>query len=540
MFGKIKLNKYYITYLYISIVPLIYSLLYQRQREEDFVFCLVSSFLFVLPIYFLKKPAIYFIGSSLLFWATGLFDLVHIYLYQGRISSSIFFIILDTNPTETLEFVSSNISIGIVILILSYCTGLWFLVRNAIKGGNTTYGKGFRFKVLFWILFPVLIKLSTSSWNVDKVLEAYTRSNQSFLMVQTYLKYQKQMKIFLNFSKKAKDLGIITRSKKIDEPETHILVIGESTTSQHMSLYNYHRDTNPLLSKLKGELLIFNDVANSYPPGTAGNMKKINTLANYKNENEELLSISLINIMKAAGFKTYWLSNQLLLGLHDTITTALAKQSDIHVFTNTTDSTTYDEKLLPIFEKKLSDKPLKKFIVIHLLGTHMKYRNRFPKEFEKFVDFKDIKKKPFHNKKSLQYINDYDNSVLYNDYIMNEIMQMVKKQSGIVSLIYLSDHGEEVYQNANLHGHPAIDTTGVYEIPFFVWCSNQFKLRFKDKYKRLQRAIDIPFAHDDIIHRLMDLYYIDYDKKIESLSILTDGYKPRERYIDKIRKKLRE
>lgn len=537
MLFKLKPSIQYGTYLYTCLSPLIFSLFFERQREEDFVFSFLSSLLFLIPLYFIKNPKWYFIPSSFLLWVTGLFDIVHISLYQGRVTSSIFFIILDTNPMESYEFISSNISLGLCFVVLFYSSIFFTLMIKAINSENHLYGKGFRIKSLFFIFVPLLVKFFGSSMNISKTLEPYIRSNQAFLMIDTFLDYNKEMKILTDFSKRSKEVKNVKRSKENLGPETHILVIGESMTRNHMSLYGYRRNTTPLLNKRKEDLIVFEDVANSHPPSTASSLKKINTLANTKDYSAEALSISLINIMKAAKFRTYWISNQLLLGSHDTVTTALAKQADVHVFTNTTNSITYDEKLLPIFGKKLAEPPRKKFIVIHLIGAHMKYRNRYPKDYNHFVGDKGIVKKKFHNKKKIQYINEYDNAVLYQDYILDSILNYVEKLDGVSSLLFLSDHGEEVYRDKDLHGHPSVDTVSLYEIPMMIWLSKDYKAKLKNTSARIQNSIKKPFSQDDIIHSLMDMYGVSYSKYRKELNMFSSEFKPKKRYIDKLRDK---
>ena len=48
-------------------------------------------------------------------------------------------------------------------------------------------------------------------------------------------------------------------------PTTLVLVIGESTNRQHMSLYGYHRQTTPRLDALSKELTVFDNVVASRP-----------------------------------------------------------------------------------------------------------------------------------------------------------------------------------------------------------------------------------------------------------------------------------
>ena len=50
-----------------------------------------------------------------------------------------------------------------------------------------------------------------------------------------------------------------------DQPKTLVLVIGESTNRQRMSLYGYQRNTTPELDKLKDQLAVFDNVVTPRP-----------------------------------------------------------------------------------------------------------------------------------------------------------------------------------------------------------------------------------------------------------------------------------
>ena len=534
MFDKIKNNVFYFLYLYIFLTPLLFSMFYQRQREEDFVFCFISSLLFTLPLYLIREKKYYLILSSLIFVIAGTFDLTHIFLYKGRITSSIFFIILDTNPIESLEFISSNISVSLIFVIISYLLGFTLLLRYSIQVRKNFNKRGLNKTLLFWIFAPFIVKFLTSQFSIVKTVEAYTRSNQVFLMLDTYAEYNQQMKIFNTHFAKAKKITGVERKEKIDKDEIHVLVIWESVTRTHMEIYGYERKTTPRLQAQKDQLIVFNDVVNSHPPGTASNLKRINTLANRNREDAETLSVSLVGILKAAGFKTYWLSNQLILGAHDTITASLARQADVNYFTNTTNSITYDEKLLPLFKKKLEDKVKKKFIILHLFGSHMKYRNRSPENFKRFKNSDEIKKMPFHNERSLTYINEYDNSIYYTDYVLDNVLTLLKNRKEIITFMYISDHGEEVYENLDLHGHPSVKSKPVYEIPMIAWVSNNYKVDFSSEYAALMNNVNTPYAHDNLIHTLMDLYKIKSHHHDPKASLINKLFVPETRYYDSL------
>ena len=342
-------------------------------------------------------------------------------------------------------------------------------------------------------------------------------------MVHNYRLYKQEMKLFNSYNKKMLRGFKVERTFNAPAEEVHVLVLGESTTKAHMGIYGYQRDTTPELEKIKDELYIFNDVVCSNPPGTMANLKKILTLANTEDLSAKKLGINIVNIMKAAGFSTYWVSNQLILGTNDTTTSVFAKQADKVQFTNTTNSVTYDEKVLPILEEYLTEDVDKKFIVLHLIGTHMIYRHRYPDEFDKFQDTSDIPKRPFHNKKKLAYINQYDNSVLYHDWVLSEIIKRVKGTNQNATLTYVSDHGEEIYDLKDLHGHPGTaHTINMYKIPFFIWTSDK---------RDFSKYLNNKYVSDDTIHTLLDLFGITFKGHVQQKSVINDNFVEKPRYM---------
>lgn len=91
---------------------------------------------------------------------------------------------------------------------------------------------------------------------------------------------------------------------------TIILVIGESTSRHHMSLYGYPRETTPQLSGLRPELAVFEDVISNHT-STIDSVIDSLTLrraALGARANED--AVGILQLAKAAGFQTTWLSNQ--------------------------------------------------------------------------------------------------------------------------------------------------------------------------------------------------------------------------------------
>ena len=76
------------------------------------------------------------------------------------------------------------------------------------------------------------------------------------------------------------------------------------------------------------------------------------------------------------------------------------------------------------FAKVLADSAPRKFIVVHLLGTHMSYQYRYPPEFERFTDRRGA---PAHvTDAQLPTYNSYDNAVLYNDFVVSSLIKRLR------------------------------------------------------------------------------------------------------------------
>ena len=94
------------------------------------------------------------------------------------------------------------------------------------------------------------------------------------------------------------------------------------------------------------------------------------------------------------------------------------------------------------------------FIVLHTYGSHFNYHERYPAEFRIYTPDKAEGIRQSY-KKELR--NAYDNSIRYTDYVLGEIVDMLKKKEVCASMLYLSDHGEDIFDDARaryLHASP--------------------------------------------------------------------------------------
>ena len=285
-----------------------------------------------------------------------------------------------------------------------------------------------------------------------------------------------------------------------------ILIIGESLQRGHMSLYGYGVKNTPLLEGLEasGNLIKFSDTISPYGTTNQVLMRLLN-FSDYESERKRawFRNLSIIDMFKLSGYRTFWISNQEAFGAHALSAKSAADRADAESFLSK--SNLYetvrikpDGVLLPLINQAKAGQSERNFYVIHLIGNHMDYSLRYPEGFGKFSEA-DVKfKLTSDQKKVVAY---YDNSVLYNDFVINEIFKIFSDGDSLI--VYLSDHGENLYENGRL-GH-GMESRFTYEIPLIFIASREFLSDHAKLWQRLAAAKDKPFMSDDLAHLLADI-----------------------------------
>ncbi|HSC82405.1 MAG TPA: sulfatase-like hydrolase/transferase, partial [Pseudomonas sp.] len=177
------------------------------------------------------------------------------------------------------------------------------------------------------------------------------------------------------------------------------------------------------------------------------------------------------------------------------------------------------------FAKVLADDAPRKFIVVHLLGTHMSYQYRYPQEYERFTDRTGA---PAHvTDDQLPTYNSYDNAVLYNDFVVSSLIKRFAATDPNGFLLYLSDHGEAVFDapKAQVLGrNEAAPTSPMYTIPFIVWNSPKWQA---GQSRDFQAQLERPYSSSNLIHTWADLAGLRFDEFDPSKSLVSNEFKVR-------------
>lgn len=313
-----------------------------------------------------------------------------------------------------------------------------------------------------------------------------------------------------------------------------VLVIGESASRNHHSIYGYPLATSPHMKNLGDSLIIFTDAIASSTT-TAFNINRILTfLYDSDDATRWSESPSLFDIFSHTDYKTAWISNQEKSGTWSNNTIALIRNADTTIFaggTSSDDATLqkHDDILLPYVERFMKQSEIPKLIGIHLMGSHTLYRRRYPAAFRNFsADSVMAVSNRRISRDMAGTIAEYDNSIAFTDSILSRIIGMSAVSERPAVVIYFSDHGENVYDGGDFIGRDELHV----EVPFLVYPNKAFRLKYPEMTERLSSVSDKPFSTANVIHMILTLSGTSYRLYADSLDIISPRYRIRPRYVD--------
>lgn len=493
-----------------AMFPLLYTWTYQRQWFMSLIYYdfAVGTAIFIFLVsatIILRSPPIICV-LNLFFWIIPLVELIYYCMTWHCLSPASLMAIYLTNWHEAIEFIRAMIGIPTAILI---CAGIGFFLRLAYKSHKNLVSKLVISKKKFLAATVALIgSLSALIYYVPQTSMAGLYKTVTDYAAQTQL-YSK------NRAERLADLKIDTEN---DLNGTIILVIGESASRDYMHAYNpefpfentpwldsklektfppvklpddakindeYKAENNntAYLTRAQGKFIIFENVYASWTQ-TVPVLQRALTEQSQYNEKEFFESVSIVDVARKAGYKTYWFSNQGRYGEFDSAITLVAKTADISEWTD--DSFDFseleDEILLKFFEKVNPNE--KNFIVFHLMGSHIYYNSRYPRRFKKWVT-KD-------GTGMMLAAPSYANSILYTDYVLSKIFDYAEQNLNLQAMIYFSDHGEDLEISHN----PDVFRFEMLRIPMFIYISPEYERILPKRASTLENNRKQYFTND--------------------------------------------
>lgn len=320
-----------------------------------------------------------------------------------------------------------------------------------------------------------------------------------------------------------------------------VLIIGESYSRSHCQLYGYDVKDTPRQRKLerRGLLTKFDDVVSCWNL-TSFVFKNVLSM-HVVGEKGEWCDYPLFpELFRKAGYKVTFLTNQFLPEAKQAVydfsggfflnnPTLSKAQFDVR----NTQLHPFDDGLLADYDRFLKDGKIDlkghNLIIFHLIGQHVSYNTRFPRDRRKFTADDYTERRPDIGNGRRRMIANYDNACLYNDSIVDQIVKRFANKNAIV--IYMPDHGEEIYEpgrNIVCRNHSAeVDWPLAhyeFEVPFWIYCSHRYALTHPQVFKAIKDAKGKRFMTDALPHMLVWLAGISTKSYHPQYNLLSPDY----------------
>lgn len=315
------------------------------------------------------------------------------------------------------------------------------------------------------------------------------------------------------------------------ERQVYVLVIGESSARDHWQLFGYERPTNPQLSQITN-LVPITRMVTSWPETLAA-VPIMLTRKPITSNNPKWDEPSFLPAMKEAGYETWWISNQYPIGKFDSPVATYAYEAQHVEWVNRTvnwnNPGAYDGALIPSLRRALQNSNSDMFIVLHMMGSHMRYDSRYPPAFAQFRPTESEVKNATDRYAKIR--NSYDNSILYTDHVLAEIINTLKQSGTVSALWYESDHGEVLPSpGCNKQGH-GIGTIHEFEIPALFWYSDAYAKDFPQRVIDLRANAGRRTVSGNTFASMLDMTGVDFPNLDHTWSLFSSKWRYHKRMV---------
>ena len=411
-----------------------------------------------------------------------------------------------TNWRESIDFIESNVGIvpaciiiaGFVIfLALAARVNYAFLRKMASTRTDTRFGTSM-----------LLVLLGAAA------LLYYLPQSSFGELVTDVTTYVEQTQSYGNgHDERYESLDIDgTQTLPSRAPGTVIVVVGESASRDYMHAFtpDFPYEDTPWLDSQLGnpDFNVFTNAYSSWSQ-TVPVLQRALTEQSQYNDKEFFESTSILDVAKKSGYTTYWFSNQGRYGQYDSAITLVAKTADRAEWTDDSYnfSDKYDDTLLWYLTQV--DPNTNNFIVLHIMGSHIYYNNRYPTEFNQW-----------HGDSEVSSPESYANSIHYTDYILSQVFDYAQKNLNLRAMVYFSDHGE----NLEISHNPDVFSYDMVRIPMFIYLSPEYQQALPGRTRAIRYHRSRYFTNDMLYDTISGLLNAPSSRYIEAQDLTSPNY----------------
>lgn len=422
--------------------------------------------------------------------------MVHYCIYGTVIAFEEVYAIYHSNFRESVEWIQTYMGMGYFIAIIVFSIGLYIsfsFIRNIVENrflynNDKTNVKRNTYLVIaatIALYYYPIFTLTETDW-VEKLVQV--------------IKYDNKIKSYGNLTDIAKDnISFADKSMIINSPHTVIMVIGESTARDYISLYNdkFPYPNTPWMKSLRNNdnAIVFNNVY-ACQSVTQQVLENLLTEKDFYNKKDVLESFNIIDLMKLKGYKTYWITNMAGSNTFSTFGT-IAERADVLI----RKENSYDDSMIEALSQINPNE--NNFVVLHGNGSHAAYSHRYPPERTVFKD---------NNVEA-----EYSNAVNYVDTFLKQVFEYGNNNLNMQVMMYFSDHGENLIDG---HG-PGNKTFDKVRIPMFVYVGDEYKKENISRFNILSSHQDTYYTNDMMYNTICGIVkaesnYYDSQKDLSS------------------------
>ena len=495
--------------------------------EYSSPFVKVTNILFPLGLYLFIMGLWRNVGRTSLFFIPVLVytcvQLVLLHLYgESIIAVDMLLNLVTTNASEASELLG-NLALAIAIVGVVYIPLLIWGVVMAIKQVNCPERSLYKArKTGLVILIAGLVSLGLSFIFVKH----FKMTRDIFpinVATNTVIATQRTLDTHDYYQKSAGFSHHSVATRPADQREIYVLVVGETSRADNWELFGYDRPTNPRLSK-RDDLFVYPKALTECNITYKSVPLMLSWTSAHNFGDSIYTSKSIIDAFNEAGYRTAFLSNQ---GRNHSFIDFFAREAQSTRFLNDDGKHHYDIELTGELKKFINESPSNKiFVVLHTYGSHYNYKERYPKSDAVFLP--DQNTRPELENRS-QMINAYDNSIVATDELLDSIIGVLENQNCATVMMYLSDHGEDILDDAReryLHASP-VPTYYQLHVPLLMWMSPQFEAEHPNLVKSasLHQNLDVSSSRI-VFHTLLDLAGIETPYLHPEKSLVNPKYEP--------------
>lgn len=311
------------------------------------------------------------------------------------------------------------------------------------------------------------------------------------------------------------------RAGEPGKPLVTVVIVGETARAANFGLNGYARDTNPELSRR--DAVAFQNVA------SCGTSTAISVPCMFSNLTRSGYSTkagrsveNLTDVVRHAGVDIQWLDN-------NTGSAHVADRIPYEFLPATNDprfcsgGECQDEILVEHLRAVLADVRKDTVIILHQLGSHgPAYHLRAPAAFQRFLPA--CQEEVFSDCSREEIVNAYDNTILYTDHVLAEIVDLLDGRSDLAaSMLYVSDHGESLGENGlYLHGIPYFMAPSTQtHVPMIAWFSKAYRGQTGIDGACVAGRKDAVLSHDNFFHTVLGTAMIEtgvYEAGMDALA----------------------